>query len=101
FGGFGGNKQPSNVLIVIFFFFYENGVEKDFQITNWVFPMRVGHNIPVFTLLPNFTKNKYLFVAIRNTNVGDTAIHYEMIKEFSQSCYAFALFMGIGLVVVS
>lgn len=84
-----------------FFLADENGAEKDFQITNWDFPMRVGHNIQVFTLLPNFTKNKDLIVAIKNTNVGDTAINYEMIKEFSQSCYALSYLMGIGLVVVS
>lgn len=93
------NSQVTNHLR--FFLVDENGVEKDFQIINWDFPMRVGHNIQVFTLLPNFTKNKDLIVAIKNTNVGDTAINYEMIKEFSQSCYALSYLMGIGLVVVS
>jgi len=84
-----------------FFLVDENGVEKDFQITNWDFPMRVEHNIQVFTLLPNFTKNKDLIVAIKNTNIGDTAINYEIVKEFSQSCYALSYLIGIGLFVVS
>lgn len=77
-----------------FFLVDENGMEKDFQLTNWDFPMRVGHNIQVFTV-------KDLILAIKNTNIGDTAINYEMIKEFSQSCYALSYLMGIGLVVVS
>lgn len=93
------NSQVTNHLR--FFLVDENGVEKDFQITNWDFPMRVGHNIQVFTLLPNFTKNKDLIVAIKNTNVGDTAINYEMVKDFSQTCYVLFYLMGIGLIVVS
>lgn len=84
-----------------FFLIDENGVEKDFQITNWDFPMRVGHNIQVFTVSPNFTEHQDLILAIKNTNIGDTAINYEMVKEFSQSCYSLFYLMSIGLVVVS
>lgn len=84
-----------------FFLVDENGVEKDFQVTNWDFPIRVGHNIQVFTALPNFTENKDQILAIKNNNIGDVSINYEMIKEFSKSCYALFYLLSIGVVVVS
>ncbi len=84
-----------------FFLVDENGVEKDFQITNWDFPIRVGHNIQVFVAFPNFTEHKDLILAIKNSNIGDISINYAMIKEFSQSCYALFPLIGIGLIGVS
>lgn len=84
-----------------FFLVDENGVEKDFQVTDWDFPMRVGHQIQVFAAFTNVTKNNGLILAIKNNNIGDISINYEMIKEFSQSRYALFFLIGIALIVAS
>lgn len=84
-----------------FFLVDENGVEKDFQIINWDFPMRVGHNIQVFVAFPNFKENKGLILAIKNNTIIDISINYDTVKEFSQSCYALFFLIGIALIVVS
>lgn len=45
------NSQVTNHLR--FFLVDENGVEKDFQVTDWDIPMRIGHQVHVLMLYKN------------------------------------------------
>lgn len=64
-----------------FFLVDENGVEKDFQITNWDFPMRVGHQINLFVLFSSRNNQSGIIVALKNINTNYASINEQIIRN--------------------
>lgn len=77
-----------------FFLIDENGVEKDFQITNWDVPMRVGHQIKVFVLFSNQNSQLGTVVGLKNIDINYHSINEEIIDIFSYEKYKLILWLG-------
>lgn len=77
-----------------FFLVDENGVEKDFQITNWDFPMRVGHQIQVLVLCKNQFDKLGQVVGLKNINMNEISINEKAIDDFAASKYQLFKWLG-------
>ena len=80
-----------------FFLVDENGVEKDFQITNWDFPMRVGHQIQVLMLYKNRLDKLGQVVGFKNINMNQIGINENVIDNFAASKYKVFKLLGYFL----
>lgn len=80
-----------------FFLVDENGVEKDFQITNWDFPMRVGHQIQVLMLYKNSFDKLGQVVSFKNINMNQIGINENVIDNFAASKYKVFKLLGYFL----
>ena len=86
------NSQVTNHLR--FFLVDENGVEKDFQITNWDFPMRVGHQIKLCVLFSSRNSQSGTIVALKKLNSNYTSINEQIINEFTHNKYKLFAWLG-------
>lgn len=86
------NSEVTNHLR--FFLADENGVEKDFQIINWDFPMRVGHKINLFILFSNQNNQSGMIVALKNLNTNYASINGQIIDEFVHNKYKLFSWLG-------
>lgn len=77
-----------------FFLVDENGVEKDFQITNWDFPMRVGHQVQVFVVFSSRNNQSGMIVALKNINTNHASINEQVINEFVHNKYKLLAWLG-------
>lgn len=77
-----------------FFLIDKNGVEKDFQVTDWDFPMRVGHQINVFALFANKNSQSGMIVGLKNIDTNHASINQQMIDEFVHNKYKLFAWLG-------
>lgn len=80
-----------------FFLIDEQGKEKDFQIHNWDFPMRIGHDLTVFAAFPKKEGKSGFIIALKNSNINERSINNLSIKQFSKSLYAPFLWLSVLL----
>ena len=92
------NSQVTNHLR--FFLVDENGVEKDFQVTDWDIPMRIGHQVHVLMLYKNKFDSLGQVVGFKNISMNQISINDELIDDFSQNKYKLFKWLG-GLLFCS
>ncbi len=83
-----------------FFLVDENGVEKDFQVTDWDIPMRIGHQVHVLMLYKNKFDSLGQVVGFKNISMNQISINDELIDDFAQNKYKLFKWLG-GLLFCS
>ena len=83
-----------------FFLVDENGVEKDFQVTDWDIPMRIGHQVHVLMLYKNKFDSLGQVVGFKNISINQISINDELIDDFAKNKYKLFKWLG-GLLFCS
>ena len=83
-----------------FFLVDENGVEKDFQVTDWDIPMRIGHQVHVLMLYKNKFDSLGQVVGFKNISMNQISINDELIDDFAQNKHKLFKWLG-GLLFCS
>lgn len=92
------NSQVTNHLR--FFLVDENGVEKDFQVTDWDIPIRVGHKLTI-SKLSNKRDVGGVVVGVKNLNTEQIYINNKVINHFSETKYGvFRILSGFLFILI-
>lgn len=101
--GYGGtapvNIKSETTIHDEFFLLNEDGVEKDFHLTNWDVPLRAGHFVQVIWLFPPKSSTGW-HVVLNNKNLNKLEWNHTMINDIAKKHYRSHLWRGYFLVII-